>query len=411
MRRSRWPTSLAFLAMGLSPALAQPVTPAPVSPLASPAPATPAAAADAAKDAGPKFSASGYLESYYGYNFNTPSNGITNARAYDNRHDSFTLQNAQVEASVTAGSLSGRLGVQFGSLGAAYYLAEPTLGGTSTTAVNTGDLWKYVQQANVSWVAPIGRGLTLSAGIFMAPIGPENLPVKDNWNWSLSFASLVLPNYQTGLSLTYPVTDALSISLGVFNGWDSVVDGNSDKSVTLTIAHKVEGKHSLQFLYAGGNERRSGAPEGRPWRHLFDLFAIVDLTPWFSFYVHGDAGFEQHRFGTTTWAAGAISMRFRVKPWLYVAVRGDVFWEDIAKDAAGQPAPVVLPSSTMGAGTLTLDFRPHPNFSIRPEYRHDRGNANAFFSNQVAGAGTAESPYVPNAKTQDTLTLGIVGWF
>src|SRR5215831_13624389 len=58
---------------------------------------------------------SGYVEVFYQWNFNDPSNGITNYRGFDNRHDSFTLDNVVLDAlGETGKSVSAHFALQFG---------------------------------------------------------------------------------------------------------------------------------------------------------------------------------------------------------------------------------------------------------------------------------------------------------
>ena len=45
----------------------------------------------------------GYAETFYQWNFNDPSSGITNFRGFDNRHNSFGLTNVVLDAAGTAG--------------------------------------------------------------------------------------------------------------------------------------------------------------------------------------------------------------------------------------------------------------------------------------------------------------------
>jgi hypothetical protein len=61
--------------------------------------------------------------------------------------------------------------------------------------------------------------------------------------------------------------------------------------------------------------------------------------------------------------------------------------------------------------TATVDYRPIKGFSVRLEYRYDQADDNLYFRSHVAGSGTAQDPYVPNSKRQDTTLLGLVGWF
>jgi hypothetical protein len=55
------------------------------------------------------FMMSGYVEGYYQWSFHAPSNGISNFRGFDNRHNSITLENAALTASWDAENVVGRV--------------------------------------------------------------------------------------------------------------------------------------------------------------------------------------------------------------------------------------------------------------------------------------------------------------
>lgn len=381
-----------------------------------PPPPPPAPPPPKAADTGPKvkLTPTGYVEAYYAYNFGRPGNGITNFRGFDNRHDSVSLTNAALGGDFAVGPVSGRLVFQIGSTPSSYYLAEPTLPGTSSTNPSNGELWKYLQEAFVGYKAPIGRGLDLKAGLFMSPIGFESFAVRENWNWSRSNLFFGLPYYHAGARATYPWSDELSTTVSVFNGWNSVVDNNAYKSVQADVTYEVPDKISLTALYFGGVERPTGAPEG-PWvRHHFDGVAQVDFTRWLSVAAQGDIGFEPNRLGTARWFSGALYTRFRPTPKLALSLRADRFHERLA--ASRVPGEASAPIFWGGAewvssGTATVDVRPHENLSVRLELRHDVASAPLYFKGSVEGDGSAERPYVANARTQDTLLLGATAWF
>ena len=69
-----------------------------------------------------------------------------------------------------------------------------------------------------------------------------------------------------------------------------------------------------------------------------------------------------------------------------------------------------FPANDVGSGTLTADFRPAANLSVRLEYRDDRASAPMYFRGQVATEVTTGND-VPTAKSQQTMTLGAVAWF
>ncbi len=356
----------------------------------------------------------GYIEAYYAWNFNRPSNGITNFRGFDNRHASFTLSNVALGAHAEYGPVGARLVAQVGSTPSTYYLSEPTLAGTGGANASSAELWKYLQEAFVTYRAPVGRGLLLQLGLSMSPIGYEAMPVKDNWNWSRSNLFFGFPFYHTGLRATYEWTDELATTVSVFNGWNSVVDNNEEKSVQANVTYKLPGKLLVQVLYFGGVERALGArPEGPYWRHHFDVISRYDATSWLSLAAQVDYGFEPNRIGTASWAAGALYARFEPVERVYVALRGDRFHENLATDGVGRSSSPLFYGGVewVTSQTVTLDARPHDNLSVRLEYRHDIAEAPLYFRRDVAGDGTAASPYAVNARTQDTMLLGATAWF
>ena len=356
----------------------------------------------------------GYVEAHYAYNLNRPSNGITNYRGFDNRHDTFTLANVALGVNAEYGPVTVRVILQYGSTPSTYYLSEPSLAGTGGANATSSELWKYVQEANVAWKAPVGRGLLLQLGLVPSPIGLEVFAVKDNWNYSRSNLFFGLPFYHAGLRATYEWTNELSSTVSVFNGWNSVVDDNEEKSVQTNVTYRLPKKVFLQAVYFGGVERPARSrPEGPYWRHHFDLSGQWDATTWMSFAAQADYGFEPNRIGTSRWIAGALYARVKPFERVYVALRGDRFHEHLATDGRGRSSTPIFWGGVewVSSVTATLDLRPHDHVSMRLEYRHDVADSPLYFGRNVRGDGSTDAPYIPNARTQDTLLLGATGWF
>lgn len=350
-----------------------------------------------------------YAEAFYQWNFANPSNGLTNYRGFDNRHNSFTVSNVAVDAAWDHENVLGRVTLQVGHTPSTYYLGEPTSLGAGGANTSNAELWKFVQQAYAGYRFGLGLGLTIAAGVFLSPIGPESMAVRDNWNWSRSNLFFGLPFYHTGARATYALSPTWAITLAGYNGWNSVVDNNKQKSVSTQLTYTTPDV-ALSALYFGGAERPRGAPEGHFWRHLFDVHATWTTTPWLSLIAHANTGFEPNDFGTSHWVAGALYARARVVEPLFLAVRGDAFYESVARNAAGEAAPLIWPVPWVASLTATADFRPHDHVSFRLEYRHDHAGDELYFGGHVAGDGD-ETPYLPNRVSQDTVTVGVTTWY
>lgn len=373
------------------------------------APAAPASDAEpsnaVAEAEPPPFRFSGYVEAFYQWNFNAPANGITNFRAFDNRHNSFTLANIALGTSWDYAGLIGRLTLQIGHTPSTYYLSEPSSPGTSGANTSDAELWKYLQEAYAGYRFGIGRGLSVTAGLFLSPIGPESMAVHDNWNWSNSNLFFGLPFYHTGVRASYPITSAWTVLLATYNGWNSVVDNNNEKTVAAQLSY-TRPDLAAALLYLGGVERPRGAPEGRAWRNMFDGHVTWHALPWLSLLAHANGGFEPNRLGISAWLAGSVRARVQLLEPLFFTLRGDLFYEHAPADAA----PLFWPAPWVSSGTATLDYRPHERASFRLEYRHDRAGADMFFQGAVAETGSPPS-FIPDRAAQDTITLGATTWF
>ena len=177
-----------------------------------PAPAPPAEA--------PQVHVSGYLETYYAYNFDEPSNLTTAYRGFDNRASSFTVENAVLDVTGTLGNVSARLALQVGHAPAAYYAAEPSYPAQAGTGASNADLWRLIQQAMSATprrAAARGRDLP-------RPDRARGAPIKDQWNWSRSDLFFALPFYHAGVRATYVLSDELTAAAFVTNGWNDIVN-------------------------------------------------------------------------------------------------------------------------------------------------------------------------------------------
>ena len=132
-----------------------------------------------AQPSAPTIDISGFVDFYYGYNFNTPATGQAQVRNFDVQHNSFSLNLAEVafERKPTNESRGGfRVDLDYGPAAQMVHASEP--GGPA--------VFQNILQAYVSYFAPIGSGLQFDFGKFATPMGNEVIKTRDNWNYSRS---------------------------------------------------------------------------------------------------------------------------------------------------------------------------------------------------------------------------------
>ena len=90
----------------------------------------------------------------------------------------------------------------------------------------------------------------------MTMMGNEVIETKDNWNYSRSLLfALAIPYYHTGARFTYAPNDTFTLQGHLVNGWDTVTDNNTGKSIGGSISFKPVSALAIIENYMGGPEQ------------------------------------------------------------------------------------------------------------------------------------------------------------
>jgi len=357
----------------------------------------------------------GYAEAYYSRNFRRPQNGITNARWLDEKDNTFTLQTVALDLDAARGPFSAKVTLMFGPTADRWYFEGVRPPDTETDVLLSpagynNETWKHIQTAYVGYEAPIGEGLLIQAGLFPTQVGYEGAAVKDNWNYSRSNTFNFLPFFHVGGRVSYPITEKLSATAAVYNGWNQATDLNKNKTMSVQLSYVGE-KGFINGLYMGGVERARNDGSGEPWRNLFDVVGQYDVNDMLSLATDVNAGFEKSNIGDHKWFAASLYARLKALEWLYFAGRGDGIFEFNPGVNPSNPANsiLILGADHIVSATGTVEFRPvGEGFSLRLEYRHDHSDPDAkqFYKRGYTADGAQKM-----TSQQDTFTLGVTGWF
>lgn len=337
---------------------------------------------------------SGIVDGYYSYN-NNKVDMFTQGRAFDVRHNAFSLQLAKVTLE-KKNSKDSPLGFRV-DLG----LGETVDRVISVSDSSRNDATKHVLQAYASYVAPVGTGLTFEFGKFYTPVGAEVIETKDNFNYSRGWLFTYGPYYHAGLRAKYAVNDKVALTGFLVNGWDNLFENNVNNNAGKTVGFQVgltpTKKFALTQTYLAGPEAPLAnvpAVSARDnWRHVADTVATIYVTDKFSLlgnFVYGADGDNAGTRGHWTGFAGYFKYAFNDK-----AAFSPRF--EVLNDKNGLRTGT---AQTIKDITLTQEFKLLNNFITRLEYRRDFSNQK-FFTNS---AGTARN-------NQNTFIIGVSYFF
>lgn len=364
----------------------------------------------------------GWIEAYYGHNFNKPQNHVTANRWIDEKTGSFTLPTFALDISAKKGPFSAVVTLMFGPTADRWYFegVQPSasdLPHLLNPGAYTNETFKNIMTAYAGYKAPIGSGLQIDVGLLPTQVGYELTPVKDNFNYSRSNLFNFLPFFHLGARATYQLNDQLSVSAGVYNGWNQLIDRNKSKSLSLQSSY-VGDKWVMSLLYFGGKERsdRAGSwwnnsdlvddsDSGKPWRHMFDFVTQYTGFERLILAAELNGGWEAQKQATQKWIAAGLWAQFKVTDWLFLAGRGDGIAEGGSGDW-GNGRFVTIGDGKIISGTGTVELRPiGEGFSFRLEYRHDSTDKDNEWVGFYKGA---QNTFV---HSQNTFTVGATGWF
>lgn len=309
------------------------------------------------------------------HDFNDPKSDVISQRFFDFRHDEFRVDDFQFSL-LKAAEAPGDAGFRF----------DLDVGSNIPDVIQSAGLFDDpngedidVRQAYVTYIAPLGNGLTIDFGKFITAFGLEVIEgwqgFNDNYSHSYDF-SFAIPFTHTGLRLTYPVNDVFSLMFMAVNGWDKVDDNNDAKGFHGQIAFHPMENVQLYFNYMGSPEQPDNNSD---WRHLMNVVWVIKplpaTLPALTFSGSYDHGIED-KVGIggrqAKWHSVEGVLRYDFTEKFFVAVRGE--WmedQEGARISAGT-------GQTVWAFTITPTFLVTDHLVVRPEFRYDKSSANVF---------------------------------
>ena len=317
----------------------------------------------------------GFLSASYNWNFNQPADRVNAFRVFDFADNYWKLDVAEAvvqKAATRKGDWGFRVDLEAGQsvpeIEAAYGLFRDP---------DSGQAGHFdIQQAFVSYIAPIGKGLRFDGGKYVTHLGYEVIDGYDGWNDNASRSFLfgyAIPFTQTGVRVSYPFSGKLSAQLHFMNGWDEVTDNNRGKTAGLQVAYTPVPALTLTVNGIYGPEQKE---DDHDYRQVWELTANWKASGRVSFgldtlYGHEASaveGYEGPEQGGWTGAAGylhtAVSKKFSIN------LRGEIFADrNGARTGVGQ---------TLKEVTATPEWRIDKHVILRGDVRFDWSDGEVF---------------------------------
>ena len=409
--------------------------PAPGAAVFSPdaqAPATPPAISISSLLGG--ITLSGFGDVYYGYDYNHPFDNMAGLRSFESPTNGFNFNMAELilDKPADATSAEGRLGYH---VSAGYGSAARVVNGSDDPFGDGSNF--FVKEAYFDYIAPIGKGLTITVGKFVTPMGAEVIESNANWNYSRGILfDYAIPFFHFGANAKYTFNPKWAVTGYLVNGWNNtIIDHNVGFGVSSgltyggSVVYTPNAKWSATENYFAGpvtDNYGSSDQTINDWKQISDTVIAYTPNAQWAFQVNGDYGFGPRLFNSSScddavvseggtsgcrlgpkvsWWGGAGYAKYTMSPKTNFAVRYEYY-----DDPNGYTG---LVGFGYGAGdgfgyaawaqevTGTISYNLTSALLIRGEYRYD-------FSNQPI---FDKADDVDAIKYQNTATLSFVYTF
>lgn len=319
----------------------------------------------------------GFLDFGYSLDFNFPGNHLFRNRSTTPRVNDLSLNMGGIyglkESSVDS-RWGGELLVHAGedSRDFGFGVNLPRLQGSDALPL------RHFGRANVTYLAPVGKGLMVQAGLFNSFIGYESLYAKDNFNYTRAWIADYSPYLMFGANAVYEFNDQWKGAVFIVNDFFHLQNSNSLPSYGAQLTYKpISTLTFKQTFYYGPDQQDTSL---QFWRFFSDSIVEWKVTP--DFIIASDYQIGTQEMAFTPGNPRSFFMGATLPIWWHiggpwsVAVRPEFYWDRTGFHTGAE--------QFIKAVTTTAEYRiPYKwtNAIARLEYRFDEstGANGAFF--------------------------------
>jgi len=311
---------------------------------------------------------SGYVETYYSYDFGKPDNHLRPGFFYShNKHNELNLNLGFAKVNYSKDNIRGNFALMVGTY-AQYNLASEQ------------ELSKNIFEANVGVKISKTHNLWVDAGIMPSHIGFESAIGKDCANLTRSILADNSPYYETGAKIGYTSkSEKWYLAAMYLNGWQRIqkIDGNQTPAFGTQVTYKPNVKTVLNWSTYVGNEQPDFV---RKWRYFNNFYGGHKVSEQTSVTVGFDIGAQQsapqsHQYDT--WFSPVLIVQYKPTSKIQLAARGEYY-----DDKKGVIIATGTPNGFKTYGvSANFDYFIAENVLFRIEARNLNSKDDVFFKN------------------------------
>ena len=311
-----------------------------------------------------KIKVSGFLETYYAYDFSNPTTDAKLPFMYNyNRHNEFNVNNGLIRAQLQYGNAYVSIAVHAGTYVDDNYASEDI---------------KLVSEAYVGMYLNDNKKSSIEVGIMPSYIGFESATTATNLTLTRSILAENSPYFMTGIKYNYKPNEKWSFSGLVTNGWQRI--NRPDKTVTpalgTQIVYKPAEKATLNWSTFIGKEFYGSELGMRYFSNLY--WDNTWNSKWrtilgFDFGIQDSSSLnDKHLY----WMSPVLITQYSINSKWQTAVRVEYYQDEDNVIVATSDA-----FKTSGA-SINFDYLPNSKVKLRTEARYFDSKEVIFFDNK-----------------------------
>jgi hypothetical protein len=313
---------------------------------------------------------SGYLETYYGFDFGNPEDHNRPDFLYSfNRHNEVNLNLGFVQLAYEDRKVRGKLALMTGTY-------------TNSNLADELGVLKNIFEANAGVKIAKTKNLWVDAGIFASHIGFESAIGANCWNMTRSILAENSPYYLSGAKVSYTSDNEKWFLSGlILNGWQRIqrIPGNQ----TPAFGHQVTWKPTEKIILNSSSFMGSDTPDStRQMRYFHNFYGQFQLSKKIGLIAGFDIGAQQKAKGSSeynVWYTPILISRFTPSEKLALAARVE-YYSDQAEVIVSTGTPNGF--QTFGY-SLNMDIQVTEKVLWRVETRTIKSQKDAIFQDKT----------------------------